>query len=186
MTSTQHAAFGAEFRVASDGDGRTITGIAAPYGVVSNLVPNPGGEVFMRGAFKRSVANLIASGRLPKLFVGHKHDTAVGSVTGLEDTDDGLLFTARLAGTPAGEAALLEAREGTLDAISVGFLAVRERMAKGVREVIEARLLELSMTPMPSYERTALALRHAQMPVLPPMPKVDPALGLRIRTPNEF
>lgn len=184
--NTQHTAFGAEFRIADGGDGRTITGIAAPYGVTSTLVANPGGEVFMRGAFKRSVANMLSAGRLPKLFIGHKHDVAVGSVTALEDQDEALHFSARLAATPAGEAALTEIREGTLDAMSVGFLAVRERRgARGLREVLEARLLELSLSPMPAYEGTGiLSLRSATL-TLPPMPQVDPRLGLRpIRTAN--
>jgi hypothetical protein len=178
--SIQHVTHAVEFRVA--GDGHTISGIAVPYEVRSDMVPDPRGEVFKRGAFKRNVANMVASGKLPKLFLGHDHRQAVGRLTALDDTDEGLLFEARLAGTPSGEAAAVEVREGTLDSVSVGFVAVRERRgAQGVREVVEARMVELSLTPLPAYEGAGvLAFRAASIPPLPPMPRIDVHAGFRL------
>jgi hypothetical protein len=182
MTTTQHTTHAVEFRIADEGDGRTITGIAVPYGEVSSMVPDPQGEKFLPGAFRRNVANMRQAGRWPKLFIGHNHERAVGKVLDMQDTDEGLTFAARLAGTPAGDAALLEVREGTLDSLSIGFVAIRERRGqRGVREVVEARAIELSLTPLGAYSgASVLSMRNAGGPLLPPMPRVDPGAGLRL------
>jgi hypothetical protein len=160
-------------------DGRVLEGVAVPYGTVTMKGPYPGGERFSRGSFKRSVKNQAS--RLPKLFRNHDHGQAVGTAVSMRDTDEGLVASWRIADTPAGNAVLQEVREGVLDSLSVGFQAVREEAVDGVREIREARLLEVSLTPMPAYDgAVVMSLRTASEPIIAPRPEIDPDLILRI------
>ena len=154
-------------------DGRTITGVAVPYDEVTDGVP--GGERFARGAFRRSLNAIRDSGSWPKLFVGHQHSrSAVGKALTLEETRDGLEGEWRLANTEAGREAAVEVAEGVLDSLSVGFRAIREGMADGVREVREARLIECSLVSMPAYEGARVtSVRSVGAVMLPPAPTVD-------------
>jgi len=170
--------FHAELRLDAS-DGRVLEGLAVPYGTVSMRGPYPGGERFARGSFKRSVKN--QAGRLPKLFRNHDHGQAIGTAVDMRDTDEGLVASWRIADTPAGNAVLQEVREGVLDALSVGFQSVREEAVDGVREIREARLLEVSLTPLPAYEGAlVMSLRSAGAPIVAPRPDIDPDLQLRI------
>lgn len=170
--------FVAELRLDSS-DGRLLTGLAVPYDVVTMNGPYPGGERFARGAFKRNLKS--QAGRLPKLFRHHDHSQAIGTVVDMRDTDEGVLASWRVADTPAGNAALQEVREGVLDALSVGFQAVREEPVAGVREIREARLLEVSLTPVPAYDgAVVLSLRSASPVLVSPRPEIDPDMILRI------
>ena len=170
-------AFPVELRLDAS-DGRLMTGLAVPYGVVTMTTPHPGGERFARGSFKRTVKNRA---RLPKLFRNHAHDQAIGVATDMRETDEGLLASWRIADTPAGNAALQEVREGVLDSLSVGFRAIREDLVEGVREVREAHLLEVSLVPLPAYEGArVMSLRAAADIVIPPRPDIDPELVLQI------
>jgi uncharacterized protein len=176
---TELVAFGMELRLDAS-DGRLLSGLAVPYGVVTMNTSYPGGERFARGAFKRTVAN--QKGRLPKLFRNHDHDQAIGVAAEFRDTDDGLLASWRIADTPSGNAVLQEVREGVLDSLSVGFRALREDVVEGVREVREAHLFEVSLVPLPAYlGAQVLSLRSAdEPPQLPPRPEVDLEFMLHI------
>jgi HK97 family phage prohead protease len=172
------ATFGLELRAAEGGDGRTLTGIAIPYGEVTMHSGHPsaaGGERFAAGAFKRTLAH--RSGSLPKLFRNHAHDTAIGVATAMSDTAGGVVASWRIADTPAGNAALQEFREGVLDSLSVGFRAVRETMVDGVREIREAHLLEVSLVALPAYAGAMVMSVRRYDPALvtlPPRPDIDP------------
>jgi uncharacterized protein len=158
----ERAVFAAEIRVSDDGDGRTVAGIAMPWDEISHGTPHRGGEVFRRGAFKRSLEHHTRAGRLPRLMYAHNGETRpVGLPLKVEESDPGLYVEYRMVNTPAADAALLEVREGVLDALSVGFTAVQApHNRQGVREVREARLNEVSLVAMPAYENArVLALR---------------------------
>ena len=158
----------------SDG-GRTLTGVVVPYNEVSMLAPNEQGERFNRGAFKRSIGRL-KGGKVVKLFRAHDHSRAIGLASRMWEEPEGLLGEFRFGTTAASEEALLEVREGLLDAFSVGFRTILDRYSKeGVREVVEADILEASLAPLPVYENAkVLSLRTVQPTVeLPPMPVVN-------------
>jgi uncharacterized protein len=177
--------FGVELRAGDDGgDGRTLTGLAIPYGEVTLYSGHPaaaGGERFARGSLKRTIAH--RKGRLPKLFRNHAHDVAIGVAIDMRDADEGVFASWRIADTPAGNAALQEFREGVLDSLSVGFRAIRETMVDGVREIREAHLLEVSLVPMPAYAGAQVLSVRSLDPALvtvPPRPDVDPDVFLQI------
>jgi hypothetical protein len=191
MSNREVASFPVEFRVATEGDGRTISGVAMPWDQITYLAPSPTGEIFKRGAFTKSVKEAMGKRKI-KLFRNHDYSRAVGIVTDIQpDADEGMLFEARIAKTPYGDETLYEIVEGLLDSVSVGFRALRTRSGRnGVREVIEAAFEELSLTPMPAYAGAQVTeLREASVEerkvdlskyLLPPMPKIDPKTGLSV------
>lgn len=163
-----------ELRVA-DVEERLVEGIIVPWGETSYMTPDPRGERFRPGSLTRT---LKERGHLIKLHRTHDHKVAVGKPVRWDTTNEaGCWAQFRIANTPAGDAVLAEAREGMLDAFSVGFLPKREtRGADGAREVIEAQLHEVSLVPIGAYDGArVLAVREAQPSRSPlsAMPAVD-------------
>jgi Escherichia/Staphylococcus phage prohead protease len=144
-------------------DERLIVGVAAPYGTVSHLTPHPEGERIMRGAFRRSIAH--RGDRIP-LCRAHDHTHALGMAREWTDDDNALVGTFHVRQSALGDEALEEARDGYLSGLSVGFLPVAGGVTHGrdgVREVRDARLVEVSLTVIPSYDGAeVLAVRQAQ------------------------
>lgn len=142
-------------------DQRTITGIAVPYDATTYRVP--GGEVVRRGAFARSIQ--MRAGKVP-LCRSHDPHSVYGYSTSFDEASDGLVGTFRVNEGDAGDQLLTEVRQGYLPAMSVCFEAVRDgivRTAEGIREVKEAKLVEVSLVGIPAYEGAAvLAVRSAQ------------------------
>jgi hypothetical protein len=73
---------------AGDEPSRTITGIAVPYGETA-IVSDGQAVRFEQGA-------LPVDGKAPKLFMYHDSSQPVGLVTARQDTDQGMLFSARI------------------------------------------------------------------------------------------
>lgn len=142
-------------------DQRTITGIAVPYDATTYRVP--GGEVVRRGAFARSIQ--MRAGKVP-LCRAHDPHEVYGYSTSWIEADEGLEGSFRVNDGALGDQLLIDVRNGYLPAMSVGFEAVRDgvvRNADGVREVREAKLVEVSLCGIPAYEGAAvLSVRTAQ------------------------
>jgi HK97 family phage prohead protease len=128
---------------------RTITGIAVHYGVSATVTD--GTEVrFEKGA-------LPTEGKAPKLFLYHDATQPVGLVTERVDTEEGMLFSAKIAATAAGDEALTLAMEGVLDSVSVGVNPTKYKYGKdGVMVITAADWLELSMVPVPAFAGAAI------------------------------
>ena len=130
---------------ASDGTPtRTITGIAVPYGVAATV--SDGTEViFERGS-------LPVDGKAPRLFLNHSSESAIGIVTARYDDEEGMMFTAKISKTVAGDEALQLALDGVLDSVSVGVNPTKTRANKdGSVTVLAADWIELSMVPVPAF-----------------------------------
>ena len=123
---------------------RTITGIAVPYGVAATVTDGTAVR-FEKGA-------LPTEGKAPKLFLYHDSAQPVGLVTERVDTEEGMLFSAKIAATAAGDEALTLAMEGVLDSVSVGVNPTKYRYDDdGVMVITAADWLELSMVPIPAF-----------------------------------
>jgi HK97 family phage prohead protease len=123
---------------------RTITGIAVPYGVAATVTDGTAVR-FEKGA-------LPTEGKAPKLFLYHDATQPVGLVTERVDTEEGMLFSAKIAATAAGDEALTLAMEGVLDSVSVGVNPTKFKYDKdGVMVITAAEWLELSMVPVPAF-----------------------------------
>jgi HK97 family phage prohead protease len=132
---------------AAAGDGtpsRTISGIAVPYGVAATV--SDGTEViFERGS-------LPVDGKAPRLYLNHSADSAIGIVTSRIDDEEGMMFTAKISKTAAGDEALQLALDGVLDSVSVGVNPTKTRANKdGSITVLAADWIELSMVPVPAF-----------------------------------
>ncbi len=129
---------------AGDNPTRTITGVAVPYGETA-IVSDGTAVRFEKGA-------LPVEGKAPKLFMYHDSSQPVGLVTERVDTEEGMMFAARISATAAGDEALTLALDGVLDSVSVGVNPTRFSYDdEGTMIVTEAEWLELSLVPIPAF-----------------------------------
>ena len=123
---------------------RTISGIAAPYGV-SATVSDGTSVQFAPGS-------LPIDGKAPKLFMYHDSSQPVGLVTSRTETPEGMMFSAKIADTVAGNEALQLAKEGVLDNVSVGVdVLTSTRAEDGTIIITSAVWRELSLVPIPAF-----------------------------------
>ena len=97
---------------AGDKPSRSISGIAVTYDEVATVLD--GTKVrFLQGS-------LPVTGRDPKLYMQHDSNQIVGKVVERVDTPQGMMFTAKISATRLGDEALTLAKDGVIDAVSVG------------------------------------------------------------------
>lgn len=146
-----------EIRSASKGgDGRTIEGIAVPYGQRQRIDQHLT-EVFARGAFNHQLK------AYHRVFFTRDHvalgGTIIGKAVELRDDAAGLWGAWRVSKTPVGEETLTLVQDGVLDELSIGF---RERhggnrvLDDGTVERTKADLVEVSVVAQGAYGRGAL------------------------------
>ncbi|MGW5402636.1 phage portal protein, partial [Streptomyces sp. NPDC003952] len=134
---------GVTFKV--DRESRTITGLAVPYGAVAES----GG---MSWSFSKGTLTYADAKRV-KLLVSHDWGRAIGYASKLEDTDEGLMASFKVARGAAGDEALSMAEDGVWDGLSIGVAAGgRFDVKDGVNHAVSAPLVEISLTPAPAYD----------------------------------
>ena len=124
---------------------RTLAGTALPYNVDATV--SDGTSVrFMPGS-------LDAGGKMPKLYLNHQADMAIGRVVEMLDTPEAMLFVAKISATPQGDSALTLAVDGVLDAVSVGVepLEFTLEADTGTMVITKARWQELSLVPFGAF-----------------------------------
>jgi hypothetical protein len=139
-----------------DSGSRMLSGRAMPYGETVRI-GGPGAygfdERFVHGAFARSISERVRAGKV-KLFGQHGRTQGhlpIGRVIGAREEPSGLYIEARVADTTPGRDAVELIRTGVAEGLSVSFRSVKEREVRGVREVTEAVLLEVSVVDEPAY-----------------------------------
>ncbi|MFB6726789.1 phage portal protein [Kribbella sp. NPDC056345] len=124
---------------------RTITGLAVPYGHTAES----GGLTW---SFSKGTLTYADAKRV-KLLISHDWSRAVGYAASLEDTDDGLVASFKVARGPEGDFALQMAEDGVYDGLSIGVAAGgRFDVKDGVNHAVSAPLVEISLTPAPAYD----------------------------------
>lgn len=123
---------------------RSITGLAAPYDVVATV--SDGQRVkFLPGS-------LPTEGPAPKLIQNHDLGQPIGIVSERVDTEQGMMFRAKISKTRAGDDALALALDGVLDSVSVGAEPVEASYDDdGTLVVSKARWVELSLVPFGAF-----------------------------------
>lgn len=123
-------------------ESRTIKGLAVPYGVVGNN--GYGSYRFSKGSLDWTKV---------KYLTHHMWDQAVGTVE-FEDTDEGLIMTAKIARGARGDEVLALTEAGVYDGLSIGlsYSARFEQDDDGVYDCISATVLEVSGTPLPAFK----------------------------------
>lgn len=140
------------------GDGRTVFGVVMPYGQVAE-VSDAGGptyrERFEYGSFGRSIRE---RGNKVRLLTNHnRSQLPIGRAVELSEQRDGLHAAFAIAATRDGDDALELVRSGTVDAFSVGFRGLRERVDGDVVVRLEAALMEVSLVGFPAYAGAEVA-----------------------------
>jgi HK97 family phage prohead protease len=143
------AGFALDVTAAAGEPTREIRGLAAPYNVPATVT---GGASVMFAP-----GSLPTDGKNPKLFMYHDASQPVGLVTDRQDSADGMLFTAKIAATAAGDEALQLAKEGVLDSVSVGVNVVDSYEAEdGTVVITAAEWTELSLVPIPAFSSATI------------------------------
>ena len=91
---------------------REITGVAVPYDVPA-VVSDGTSVIFKPGS-------LPVDGKAPRLFMYHDASMPVGIVTERVDSQEGMLFTAKISASTDGQNALIMLQEKVIDQVSVG------------------------------------------------------------------
>jgi len=154
---------------AEDTPTRTITGLAVPWGVTAAV--SSGQQV------RFDAGSLPTDGRPPMLINGHdlsSIDNIVGIVTERVPTDDGMMFTAQLANTRAGDDALELLKLGALDAVSVGVEPTSWAFEDGVMVIQAADWVELSLVPVPAFRDARVLNVAASTPETETDPEPSP------------
>ncbi len=139
------------------GDGRTVHGLAVPYGVTAEVSDGYGTylEEFAPGAFARSIQQ---RGSKVKLFTQHEtRRFPIGRAVHLEERPDGLHAAFHVSDTRDGNEALELIRDGVVDAFSIGFAPVHQKRRGDVTVRTEAALREVSLVHTPAYEGALVA-----------------------------
>ena len=154
---------------------RTLAGLALPYNVEATV--NDGTKVmFMPGS-------LNSGGKMPKLYLGHDSTQAVGLVTAMVDTPGGMMYEARISETTLGNEALVLAKDGVLDAVSVGVNPTRFSYdEKGTMIIEMADWQELSLVPFGAFAGASVD-RVAASQGIPQ--EAEQIVNIETETPNE-
>ena len=127
-----------------DAPRRTISGTAVPYNVPATV--SDGTAVIFRPG------SLPVEGKAPRLFMYHQADMPVGVVTERVDTEQGMLFSAKISATSLGNDALVMAQDGTIDQVSVGVNPTKFSYDEEGTMIIEsADWMELSLVPIGAF-----------------------------------
>jgi hypothetical protein len=121
---------------------RQISGIAVPYNV--DAIVSGGQRV-------RILPGAIVEGKAPRLLAEHDHTRVVGMVTASESDSDGLLFTAKIAETRAGDELLELIKMGAYDSVSVGLNPIDVEQDGKTLVVKAAEWEELSVVYAPAF-----------------------------------
>ena len=136
---------------------REITGIAVPYDVAATVADGTS-VIFKQGS-------LPVDGKAPRLYMNHDSTNAIGIVTERVDTSEGMMFTAKISKTQAGDEALILAMDGVLDSVSVGVNPIKYTTAKdGTVTVTAADWIELSLVPVPAFAGAIITDIAASIP----------------------
>jgi HK97 family phage prohead protease len=91
-------------------------------------------------------------GKAPRLFMYHDASQPVGVVTERVDTEEGMMFSAKISATTLGNDALVMALDGTIDQVSVGVNPTKFSYDEEGTMIIEsADWMELSLVPIGAF-----------------------------------
>ena len=129
-------------RSSYEGDGRTLEGVAVPFGSIIDTWT--GAETFDSDC----VFDDVDTAKLC-----YQHGELIGRITAAEPREDGLHITALISDTQRGRDVVALLRDGALDSLSVGFIPIESETDKqGITHRKRVRLLETSVVSWPAYE----------------------------------
>jgi len=151
---------------------RSITGLAVPWNVATT--DSLGTKVMFKPG------SLPEDGRAPRLLEGHDSGKVRGLVTERVNTDEGMMFTAKLADTRDADDTMSLLLMGAYDSVSVGVVPTKFSFDKSGTMVVEtARWTELSIVAEPAFEAARIEKVAASAPEdddeqETPTPEIEP------------
>lgn len=173
------------------GDGRTVVGIAVPYGRAQRIDASLT-EQFAMGAFARQV-DAIRSGKSHPARVPFTREhmslggVLIGKTVDLREDAAGLYGEWRVSATAAGDETLELLRDGVLTDLSIGFReGHNRRLANGVIERVTAHLSEVAAVLQGAYGEGALvsAVRAADDTAADAAERLAQARGILSKLPT--
>jgi Escherichia/Staphylococcus phage prohead protease len=167
MTTLLYRTFTAALEVREDGDGRTLSGLAIPYGLEIDLGAYT--ESFVRGAFAGTDPAEVP------LTATHPRDGGelpIGITRDLRDEPDGLHGVWYVSDTALGNEVLTLVRDGAVRGLSIGFVPLPDgdRWSRD-RSRVERRaalLDHIAVVRSPAYPTARIAsVRAAHGPATP-------------------
>jgi HK97 family phage prohead protease len=129
---------------AGDTPRRSISGTAVPYNVPA-VVSDGTAVIFRPGS-------LPVTGKAPRLFMYHDASMPVGIVTERVETEEGMLFTAKISASSQGQDAMIMLQETVIDQVSVGVTPQKFSYDEDGTMIIEsASWTELSLVPVGAF-----------------------------------
>ena len=129
---------------AGDTPRRSISGTAVPYNVPA-VVSDGTAVIFRPGS-------LPVTGKAPRLFMYHDASMPVGIVTERVETEEGMLFTAKISASSQGQDAMIMLQETVIDQVSVGVTPQKFSYDEEGTMIIEsASWTELSLVPVGAF-----------------------------------
>jgi len=156
-----------------DSDGRTLYGLAVPYGVELDVSDwwDDYTEVFQKGSFAKTIRD--RSHPVPLLVSHERRALPIGASVDLTEEDDGLHAAFHLAATAKADEVLALVAEDAISGLSIGFEPVSEERTKGTertppsaRDLVirtAVKLHEVSVCNFPAYATAGVeGVRAAQ------------------------
>lgn len=157
--TTEHKAFGAQIKAVSTEKGE-VTAVVSVFGNIDSY-----GDRMVKGAFASTLAEWKASGNPIPFVWSHEWDdpeSFIGQVTAAEETDEGLLVTAKVdLDRPFAEQVFHLLKTRRVTQFSFGYLAraytfVEDPTHGMVRELTDVQLLEVGPTMLGANQATRL------------------------------
>lgn len=148
-------------RAKDDADGKTIVGIAVPYGQEITLCPGLR-ETFAPGAVTQSDDLLF-----------WRHSEPIGRIINHRHTPTGWEITARISDTQLGRDAIALLNDGAIRSLSIGFESLKREVSEETSDQTlvthtEVRAREVSLVPHPAYSQATITEHRHERPT--PMP----------------
>lgn len=165
------------FVLAEDGESpRSISGVAVPWNTEATV--SDGTRVrFERGS-------LPITGKKPKLLKYHDSEQPVGVVTGRLDSEEGMLFTARISATSEGNDMIELIKDEAIDSVSVGVDVVDAAYDdNGTMIIKKANWVELSLVTAPAFKGAMITEVAATEPQEETTPMSEVKVEASVETP---
>lgn len=148
MSERTRLAVALEIR-AIDDEARTFEGYGSVFGTLDSYA-----DTVKKGAFKRTLREWKAKGRMPAMLWQHNPDEPVGVWTEMAEDDHGLLVKGKLLTTGKGPHAYEALKEGALSGLSIGFVTRKSQMndETGIRTLTDVELWEVSLVTFPAND----------------------------------
>jgi HK97 family phage prohead protease len=134
---------------ALDDAGRTFEGYGSVFGVLDSYA-----DIVAKGAFRRTLKESKAKGRMPALLWQHDPSKPIGVYEDMREDETGLIVKGRLSDTQLGREAYTLLKDGALSGLSIGFRTLKSKVDEenGVRTLTDIELWETSLVTFPAND----------------------------------